>query len=131
MTEKNSPTIYGEATTTSIISSLPSDFKGEKSYLDLTPIRAIRAFCLDCEDGASGVKACTRDGFHSFLCPLYHFRLGHNPSIERKPLSDEQKAQRIEALMKARNARFSDSPLMISEGLSSDGDVTLEEGCRD
>ena len=37
----------------------------------LTPLRAIREHCLECEDGARGVARCKITG-----CPLYPFRLG-------------------------------------------------------
>lgn len=41
----------------------------------LTPLKAIRAKCLDCCNGSSKeVKLCTVAG-----CPLYPLRLGKNP----------------------------------------------------
>ncbi len=53
----------------------------------LTPMKAIRAKCLDCSAGsANEVKLCpvTR-------CPLYLFRFGKNPNIQ---LTAEQKVAR-------------------------------------
>jgi hypothetical protein len=42
----------------------------------LTPLRAIRAKCLDCSDMSSNeVKLC---GFTD--CPLYPYRFGKNPN---------------------------------------------------
>lgn len=41
-----------------------------------TPLKAIRAKCLDCSgDSANEVKLCTIE-----WCPLYPFRLGKNPN---------------------------------------------------
>lgn len=44
----------------------------------LTPIKAIRAKCLDCCGGsAHEVRLCPAVG-----CPLYAYRLGHRPKRE-------------------------------------------------
>jgi len=52
----------------------------------LTPIKAIRAKCLDCSGGNNAeVRNCVIPS-----CPLYPYRMGHNPYIK---LSDERKAQ--------------------------------------
>ena len=54
-----------------------------------TPMRAIRAKCLDCSNGsANEVKLCpvTR-------CPLYGFRLGKNPNYKPKELTEEQREE--------------------------------------
>lgn len=49
----------------------------------LTPLKAIRAKCLECCCGsASEVKQCTVDH-----CPLYCYRDGHNPS--RRGIGDK------------------------------------------
>lgn len=54
-----------------------------------TPLKAIRAKCLDCSCGSyTEVKECPITD-----CPLYPFRLGHNPNIK---LTDEQRAKRAE-----------------------------------
>lgn len=46
----------------------------------LTPIKAIRAKCLDCCCGNSNeVKLCTCTG-----CALYPYREGHNPFIQKQ-----------------------------------------------
>ena len=52
----------------------------------MTPLKAIRAKCLDCCCGqANEVKLCpfTR-------CALYEYRTGHGP---KKQLTDEQRAE--------------------------------------
>lgn len=43
-----------------------------------TPIKAIRAKCLDCCcDQFLEVKLCT-----NYDCPLYEYRMGHRPKLE-------------------------------------------------
>lgn len=42
----------------------------------LTPLKAIRAKCLDCVcENAQEVRLCPSTG-----CPLYPYRMGHNPN---------------------------------------------------
>ena len=41
----------------------------------MTPIKAIRAKCLDCAGNRKDVRNCICPE-----CPLYPFRLGHNPN---------------------------------------------------
>lgn len=49
----------------------------------LTPLRAIRAKCMDCVCGQSlEVKLCPCDGTQSTYCPLYPYRLGRGPKRE-------------------------------------------------
>lgn len=61
--------------------------KGEGKKL--TPLRAIRAKCLDCMCGSSQeVQLCPSNG-----CSLWAFRLGKNPNIV---LSDEERERRAE-----------------------------------
>lgn len=46
----------------------------------MTPIKAIRAHCIQCSGGnRAEVRKCVIDD-----CPLYPFRMGHNPNIRRK-----------------------------------------------
>ena len=43
---------------------------------NLTPLKAIRAKCLDCSSGQpSEARRCLIDS-----CPLFNYRFGHNPS---------------------------------------------------
>ena len=58
--------------------------KGDERYLTLTPVKAIRAYCMECCDGQySEIKRCPKDGEQSALCPLYRYRLGHRPKNEQ------------------------------------------------
>lgn len=46
----------------------------------MTPLKAIRKKCLDCMDNQiKEIKKCT-----VISCPLYPFRLGHNPNRQKK-----------------------------------------------
>lgn len=66
-----------------------------------TPMKAIRAKCLNCsEDSVTEVRLCPVK-----WCPLYPYRSGKNPSIKRKPLTDEQKTAFKERLTKARKKK--------------------------
>ena len=54
----------------------------------MTPIKAIRAKCLDCCCGsAATVKECMCTD-----CSLYPFRMGHNPNIKREYTEEQRKA---------------------------------------
>lgn len=62
----------------------------------MTPMKAIRAKCLDCTCGqVTEVKLCP-----SVECPLYPYRLGKKPNS-----SHEMTPARKAALERARNAR--------------------------
>ena len=68
----------------------------------LTPIKAIRAKCLDCCCGNSNeVKLCTCTG-----CALYPYREGHNPFIQKQEWTEERTAAQ-----KARMAQNIHSPI--------------------
>lgn len=75
----------------------------------LTPIKAIRAKCLDCCCWQSNeVKLCpVRD------CALYPYRFGHNPYINRK--GDPHFGERMRALKNER------------ESVNTDEDESFEE----
>ena len=65
-----------------------------------TPIKAIRAKCMDCCcDQREEVKLCPAKG-----CPLWPFRMGKNPNRSRS-LTDEQRQAAKERLAKARSAK--------------------------
>ena len=67
----------------------------------MTPIKAIRAFCLDCCGGSpSEVKQCVSQN-----CPLFAFRLGHNPNIQPREMTDEQREAAAARLANARARR--------------------------
>lgn len=66
-----------------------------------SPLKAIRAFCLDCCGGSAyEVKNCT-----SNICKLKAFRLGRNPYYKRAELTEAQKAERVANLARARKAK--------------------------
>lgn len=65
-----------------------------------SPIKAIRAKCLDCCcDQKEEVKLCP-----ATTCPLYPFRLGKNP-FRKREMSEEQRKAAAERLAKARENR--------------------------
>ena len=52
---------------------------GGTKKVDLTPIKAIRAFCLECVGHQAGaVRTCA-----DVLCPLWPYRMGTDPGRER------------------------------------------------
>ena len=54
---------------------------------ETNPVKAIRAYCLECECGSSEeVKRC-----HIEKCPLYPFRFGKNPFRTKREYTDEQR----------------------------------------
>lgn len=68
-----------------------------------TPLKAIRAKCLDCNYTSNEVKLCPCTD-----CPLWPFRFGKNPYVKRV-LSDEQREASVERLKKAREERRNES----------------------
>lgn len=60
----------------------------------MTPIKAIRAKCIECCENANEVRFCPVQD-----CPLYPFRFGKNPNLSRE-LSEEQKADLVKRLQK-------------------------------
>ena len=66
-----------------------------------TPLKAIKQFCYECcGENRSEVRGCT-----STTCALKPFRLGKNPYIKHKGLSEEQKELARQRLADARNRR--------------------------
>jgi len=65
-----------------------------KLAIDLTPMKAMRAKCMDCSGGNAGeVRRCVIPN-----CPLYPFRTGKRPVFEghepkRRTISEEHKAK--------------------------------------
>ena len=65
-----------------------------------SPIKAIRAKCLECMCGqVNEVKLCPVED-----CALYPFRLGKNPYVKRT-MTEEQKAAAAERLKLARERK--------------------------
>ena len=68
----------------------------------ISPLKAIRAKCLDCCCGQRlEVKLCT-----ATTCPLYAFRMGKNPYKKGRTFTEEQKIAAGERMKKAREARL-------------------------
>lgn len=66
----------------------------------LTPIKAIRAKCIDCCGGNKAeVKLCPCED-----CTLFPYRMGHNPNIKRQ-MSEEQRNAAAERLKNAKKAQ--------------------------
>lgn len=64
-----------------------------------SPLKAIRAKCLDCNYTSNEVKECPCTD-----CPLHPFRFGKNPYSKRKMTEEQREAARVR-LMKAREAK--------------------------
>lgn len=65
------------------------------------PVKAIRAFCLDCVGGSPNeVKLCP-----SVKCALYHFRFGKNPFRAKREMTEEQREKAAERLKTAREKK--------------------------
>ena len=63
----------------------------------MTPMKAIRAKCLDCNGTANEVKLCPCTD-----CALWPFRLGKNPNIKPRNLTEEQRQAAAERLKSVR-----------------------------
>jgi hypothetical protein len=67
----------------------------------MTPIQAIREKCKDCMCGQiSEIKLCPITE-----CSLYPFRMGKNPNIGKRELSDEQRAAMSERMKSLHNSK--------------------------
>jgi len=74
--------------------------KGTKTVqaTDLTPLKAIRAKCIDCSGGSvSEVNLCAITD-----CPLYAYRSGKSPFRKRRRLTEDQRRDIAERLRKGR-----------------------------
>lgn len=74
----------------------------KKDYKILSPMKAIRANCLDCCGGSEAeVRRC-----HINTCPLHPFRFGKNPFNKRgkRNYTEEEKKAIGDRLKKAREA---------------------------
>lgn len=65
-----------------------------------SPVKAIRAKCIECSGSAKEVRECDIGD-----CALHPFRFGKNPFRAKREMSEEQKAAAVERLEKARLAR--------------------------
>lgn len=66
----------------------------------MSPLKAIRANCLECVGTAHEVKLCP-----CTKCALYPFRFGKNPYRKKREMSEEQRERAAERLRKARQAK--------------------------
>ena len=87
----------------------------------LSPLKSIRSFCCGCMCGQKAeVKRCP-----CTACPLYPFRLGHNPNAKKREVTDAQRA----ALEKARLARKSLKSYNVFEReAAAEGRDTIQDG---
>jgi hypothetical protein len=65
----------------------------------MSPLKAIREKCLDCNGSALEVKLCPCKD-----CSLYPFRFGKNPYIKRT-MTPEQKEKAVARLAEARKKK--------------------------
>lgn len=66
-----------------------------------SPVKAIRAKCVDCCHGSSNeVKLCPAGD-----CPLHPFRYGKNPYRQKREMTAEQIEAARERFAKAREAK--------------------------
>lgn len=72
-----------------------------------SPMKAIRAKCLDCScDNAQEVRLCVVPN-----CPLYPFRMGKNPCIsEKRREAGRKAAARMHEKVKKRQSEQGNSP---------------------
>lgn len=73
----------------------------------ISPLRAIRMFCLQCVETANDVRNCICTS-----CPLYPFRMGKNPFRHRRTLTEEERqaaAARFAAYREKRNLEVAEA----------------------
>ena len=69
----------------------------------LTPLRAIRAKCLECSAGSpKEVRECVM-----LDCPLYPYRLGKSPNRKPRILTDEEREALRQRMAKMREKQLS------------------------
>jgi hypothetical protein len=73
----------------------------ENGMAEITnPVKAIRAKCLECSNGATAeVKECP-----VVKCPLHPFRMGKNPYRQRREMTEEEKQVLADRLREARKS---------------------------
>lgn len=90
----------------------------------LTPIKAIRAKCLDCCCGsAKEVELCPIPD-----CSLHPYRFGKNPNIK---LSDEQRARRAAHFKNKASQQDAQAPGATGEGNYTPDTEKASEGHAD
>jgi hypothetical protein len=96
----------------------------------LSPLRAIRKFCLECAGSSPEVDLCTAnpedieragtagDEIEYAGCPLYDYRKGHNP--RRKGLGRAKPGEMPKEALKARNLSQNPNSRIGLEGKNLD-----------
>lgn len=75
----------------------------EEDQKILTPLRAIRAKCVDCSAGSmKEVRECVM-----LDCPLYPYRLGKSPNRKPRILTDEEREALRQRMAKMREKQLS------------------------
>ena len=75
----------------------------EEDQKILTPLRAIRAKCIDCSTGSmKEVRECVM-----LDCPLYPYRLGKSPNRKPRILNDEEREALRQRMAKMREKQLS------------------------
>ena len=75
----------------------------EEDQKILTPLRAIRAKCIDCSDGSmKEVRECVM-----LDCPLYPYRLGKSPNRKPRILTDDEREALRQRMAKMREKQLS------------------------
>ena len=100
--------------------------KGNEKYLTLTPVKAIRAYCLDCCCGSSNeVDLCPRDGEHGTLCALWKYRKGHNPNITAREISEERREALHRQIRNMRENRIRDDATTVSDASVGESEESI------
>ena len=75
----------------------------EEDQKILTPLRAIRAKCIDCSAGSmKEVRECMM-----LDCPLYPYRLGKSPNRKPRILTDDEREALRQRMAKMREKQLS------------------------
>ena len=75
----------------------------EEDQKILTPLRAIRAKCVDCSAGSmKEVRECVM-----LDCPLYPYRLGKSPNRKPRILTEEEREALRQRMAKMREKQLS------------------------
>ena len=75
----------------------------EEDQKILTPLRAIRAKCIDCSAGSmKEVRECVM-----LDCPLYPYRLGKSPNRKPRILTEEEREALRQRMAKMREKQLS------------------------
>lgn len=75
----------------------------EEDQKILTPLRSIRAKCIDCSAGSmKEVRECVM-----LDCPLYPYRLGKSPNRKPRILTDEEREALRQRMAKMREKQLS------------------------